>query len=261
MARMRCPEPLSFSMRRKRQRKNDNTCNHNVSSSPTKGQVLEKYIAQRFRLFSKFEQGISLSDAESWYSVLPEKIASHVASRCRCDVIVDPFAGAGGSCIQLATTCSYVIAIEKVSTRLRDAKHNAKVYNVANKIDFILGDAFQIFPSLVGKVDAMFIAPPWGGPNYENGDFFNFSRFQYQLSEIVDDALQVTENLAISLPRSSSPRQIASAIPEGRIFEVEYNYLNEKCKTITVYLGNLVKPLASSTDIHSCIEQVADDSK
>ncbi|GJQ15695.1 hypothetical protein GpartN1_g7486.t1 [Galdieria partita] len=209
--------------------------------------VHPKYIGQRFRLFSKFEQGISLSDPESWYSVLPEKIASHVASRCRCDIIVDPFAGAGGSCIQLATTCTYVIAIENVYTRLLDAKHNAEIYDVANKIDFILGDAFQIFPSFIGKVDVMFIAPPWGGPNYENGDFFNFGRFQYGLSEIVDTFLQVTDNLAISLPRSSSPRQIASTIPEGRIFEVEYNYLNDKCKTITVYLGSLVKPLVSSS--------------
>ncbi|EME29215.1 methyltransferase [Galdieria sulphuraria] len=230
-------------MRRKRSKRQSST---EVDRTSCNLKVHPKYIAQRFRLFSKFEQGISLSDSESWYSVLPEKIASHVASRCSCDVIVDPFAGAGGSCIQFATTCTYVIAIENVSSRLMDAKHNAEIYQVSNNIDFILGDAFQIFPSFIGKVDVIFIAPPWGGPNYENGDFFNFGRFQYRLSEIVDSFLQVTENLAISLPRSSSPRQIASAIPEGRLFEVEYNYLNDKCKTITVYLGSLVKSLVSS---------------
>ncbi|GJD11405.1 Trimethylguanosine synthase [Galdieria sulphuraria] len=184
-------------MRRKRSKRQSST---EVDRTSCNLKVHPKYIAQRFRLFSKFEQGISLSDSESWYSVLPEKIASHVASRCSCDVIVDPFAGA-----------------ENVSSRLMDAKHNAEIYQVSNNIDFILGDAFQIFPSFIGKVDVIFIAPPWGGPNYENGDFFNFGRFQYRLSEIVDSFLQVTENLAISLPRSSSPRQIASAIPEGSL--------------------------------------------
>jgi len=202
-------------------------------------EIHPKYIAQRFRLFSKYDQGISLSDHESWYSVLPEKIASHVAFRCSCDVIVDAFAGAGGSCIQFASTCKYVIAIENVNSRLMDAKHNAEIYNVAHKIDFILGDAFQIVRSFTGKVDAMFVAPPWGGPNYEDGGFFDFGRFQYQLGDLVDFALQVTPNVAISLPRTSSPREIARAVPQGQTFQVEYNYLNAKCKTITVYLGNL----------------------
>jgi len=42
---------------------------------------------------------------ESWYSVTPEKIAEHIAERCRCDLIVDGFCGAGGNSIQFAFTC------------------------------------------------------------------------------------------------------------------------------------------------------------
>ena len=35
----------------------------------------------------------------------PEKIAEHIAERCRCDVIVDAFCGVGGNSIQFAFTC------------------------------------------------------------------------------------------------------------------------------------------------------------
>lgn len=42
--------------------------------------VHDKYWAQRRRLFSRFDHGVML-DSEGWYSVTPEIIADHVASR------------------------------------------------------------------------------------------------------------------------------------------------------------------------------------
>lgn len=84
---------------------------------------LLKYWLQRYRLFSKFDEGIVLDrgrrivlnyfnrllfdsfQIEGWFSVTPEKIARHIAKRCRCDVIVDAFCGVGGNTIQFAFTC------------------------------------------------------------------------------------------------------------------------------------------------------------
>ena len=63
---------------------------------------LEKYWKQRFRLFSKFDEGIQL-DRESWFSVTPEAIAIHIAERCQSDLIVDAFCGVGGNAIQVRT--------------------------------------------------------------------------------------------------------------------------------------------------------------
>jgi trimethylguanosine synthase len=68
---------------------------------------LRKYWHRRFNLFSRFDEGIKL-DEESWYSVTPEQIAKHIAQRCKCDVIVDGFCGAGGNSIQFAFTCKRV---------------------------------------------------------------------------------------------------------------------------------------------------------
>ncbi|OAD62879.1 Trimethylguanosine synthase [Eufriesea mexicana] len=65
---------------------------------------LMKYWLKRYHLFSKFDEGIKM-DRESWFSVTPEKIAKHIAERCRCDTIIDAFCGAGGNAIQFAFTC------------------------------------------------------------------------------------------------------------------------------------------------------------
>ena len=43
---------------------------------------MSKYWAQRFRLFSRYDEGVRL-EPESWYSVTPERIAEHISERCR----------------------------------------------------------------------------------------------------------------------------------------------------------------------------------
>ena len=44
-----------------------------------------KYWGQRYRLWSKYDDGI-LMDDESWYSVTPEEIAAHIAEKCKSGV-------------------------------------------------------------------------------------------------------------------------------------------------------------------------------
>ena len=68
--------------------------------------------------------------------------------------MVDAFAGVGGNAIQFALTCDRVIAVELCLQRLTIARHNAKVYGVAHKIEFICGDFLQLAPSL--KVGMLF---------------------------------------------------------------------------------------------------------
>ena len=52
---------------------------------------MEKYWEQRYRLFSRFDEGIQM-DTEGWYSVTPERIAMHIAKRCAGrGIIIDGF--------------------------------------------------------------------------------------------------------------------------------------------------------------------------
>eukprot|EP00300_Choanocystis_sp_HF-7_P014857 c18855_g1_i3.p1 GENE.c18855_g1_i3~~c18855_g1_i3.p1 ORF type:complete len:207 (-),score=49.04 c18855_g1_i3:17-637(-) len=107
-----------------------------------------KYYSQRYHLFSRFDDGIQM-DEEGWFSVTPEAIARHIAQRCKGGVVVDAFCGVGGNTIQFALVCDHVIAIDIHPARLEMARHNAEVYGVANKVDFICGDFFEIVPNLV----------------------------------------------------------------------------------------------------------------
>lgn len=51
------------------------------------------------------------------------------------------------------------------------AKHNAAVYGVEDRIEFITGDFMKIAPHL--KADVVFLSPPWGGPQYLTTDVFD----------------------------------------------------------------------------------------
>ena len=69
---------------------------------------LKKFWNKRYYLFSKFDRGIKIDD-ESWYSITPEPMAKHIASRVEdtcgngdsqgsCNVL-DAFCGVGGNLI------------------------------------------------------------------------------------------------------------------------------------------------------------------
>lgn len=96
-----------------------------------------------------------------------------------------------------------VIALDTSAIRLALARHNAQIYGVADRIEFILSDyisfanaylrvsatsqpgstpssiqpeagaeahpAQQNYPQNTRKIDVVFLSPPWGGPTYLSG--------------------------------------------------------------------------------------------
>jgi trimethylguanosine synthase len=103
---------------------------------------LNKYWAQRKRLFSRFDEGIQM-DKEGWYSVTPESIANHLASRVvhmHKDskdglVVLDAFAGCGGNVIAFALRpeVSLVVCADTDISKLRIVSNNARVYGIHKK--------------------------------------------------------------------------------------------------------------------------------
>lgn len=51
-----------------------------------------------------------------------------------------------------------VIAIDVDPEKIAIAKHNASIYGVSDRIEFIVGDFFQLAPTL--KADVVFLSPP-----------------------------------------------------------------------------------------------------
>ncbi|XP_068093492.1 trimethylguanosine synthase [Hyperolius riggenbachi] len=206
---------------------------------------LAKYWAQRYRLFSRFDEGIKL-DEEGWFSVTPEKIAQHIAQRVRqcinCEVVVDAFCGVGGNAIQFALEGMKVIAVDIDPVKLELAYNNAEVYGVADQIEFIRADYMSIAADL--KADAVFLSPPWGGPDYVSAEIFDIkTMMNLDGFEIFQLSQKISKNIIYFVPRNTDIEQVASLAGPGGQVEIEQNFLNKKLKTLTVYFGDLIRKL------------------
>ncbi len=117
------------------------------------------------RLFSLWARGVRL-DAAARASLTPEEAALDIARRLRAETVFDAFCGAGGNAIALARMpwCRRVVAADNDPGRLELARHNAALYGVAQRIDFVQGDCFELWPRVQG-FQACFLDPPWeAGP-------------------------------------------------------------------------------------------------
>lgn len=199
---------------------------------------LLKFWKKRYMLFSKFEKGIKL-DEESWYSVTPEIISTHIAERCSCYLIVDPFCGAGSNVIQFAKTCELVIAIDIDPKKIEIARHNAELYGVADRIQFIIGDFFALAPTL--KADVVFLSPPWGGPDLMNLEEYKLSYIMPEkggIKHMMSLTRQISSNIALHLPKNSNIFDCIQSA-EDSFIEVQQNMLNSRYNSLTVYYSEL----------------------
>ncbi|ETE64945.1 Trimethylguanosine synthase, partial [Ophiophagus hannah] len=203
-------ESEANTMKKKKNKKMQKWKNRNVKCLPHKianDPELTKYWAQRYRLFSRFDEGIQL-DREGWFSVTPEKIAQHIADRVKLsfdsDIIVDAFCGVGGNAIQFALAEKRVIAVDIDPVKIQLAHNNAMVYGVADQIEFICGDFMKLASSLKADV-------------------------------------KITNNIVYFLPRNADVDQVASLAGPGGKVEIEQNFLNNRLKTITAYFGDLIR--------------------
>uniref|UniRef100_A0A8C8YKR1 Trimethylguanosine synthase n=1 Tax=Prolemur simus TaxID=1328070 RepID=A0A8C8YKR1_PROSS len=233
---------------KKKKKKNKNKKVNGLPPEIASVPELAKYWAQRYRLFSRFDDGIKL-DREGWFSVTPEKIAEHIAGRVsqsKCDIVVDAFCGVGGNTIQFALTGKIVIAIDIDPVKIDLARNNAEVYGVADKIEFICGDFLLLAPCL--KADVVFLSPPWGGPDYATAETFDIRTMMSPDGfEIFRLSQKITNNIVYFLPRNADVDQVASLAGPGGQVEIEQNFLNNKLKTITAYFGDLIRRPASET--------------
>ena len=210
-------------------------------------------------------------DEEGWYSVTPERVADQIAERCRCDTILDAFCGVGGNAIAFAKTCERgaqtfdilqcsclklrrhaVIALDTNPTRLALARHNAVIYGVADRIEFILTDYLSFAQSYLNlplksmrKIDVVFLSPPWGGPSYLSGSTVEAGETvakvaidddvipieahpEYSLANIqpihggklFELSRRISRNVAFFLPRNSKLEEICALLQDEQSKDV-----------------------------------------
>ncbi len=100
-------------------------------------------------------------DEEGRLSLTPEALALRIGEASAGRRVLDLTCGAGGNAIGFARAGCTVIAVERDRERLEDARHNARLYEVADRITFVHGDAREQVDQ--HDVDVIFIDPPWGG--------------------------------------------------------------------------------------------------
>ncbi|KAG5190989.1 RNA cap guanine-N2 methyltransferase-domain-containing protein, partial [Tribonema minus] len=162
----------------------------------------------------------------------------------RCNVVVDAFVGCGGNAIQFALASHCVIGIDVDPAKLTAAAANAAAYGVRDRIQLILGDAMRVLPLLRGKVDVVFLSPPWGGPAYARAAEFDLGRMvpaPLNGVDVLRAARAAADNVIYFLPRNCSVVQVGLLAAEGgeRLpCELETQFLNGKLKTKTAYFGH-----------------------
>ncbi|KIY46827.1 S-adenosyl-L-methionine-dependent methyltransferase [Fistulina hepatica ATCC 64428] len=230
---------------------------------------LKKYFYQRTRFLSRYDDPPGcLLDEEGWYSITPELIADQIADRCRSDTVIDAFCGVGGNAIAFAKTCQRVIALDISPTRLALARHNAQVYGVADRIEFILADYISFAEAYVDRhserkraIDVVFLSPPWGGPSYLAGSSRRASPSAAATAEDDDDthptyslssikpipgdqlfhlSRKITPNIAYYLPRNADINEVSELLDgTDETVEIEEEWMGNKLKVLTCYFGGL----------------------
>jgi len=205
---------------------------------PPDPSIPAKFWYQRLRLFSKYEEGIQL-DTEGWFSTTPELIAKMIARRMGKGVVLDAMCGAGGNTIQMALNGASVLALDHNYDRLEMCRHNARIYGVEDKITFLCGDVFEKLAQMIKekvKVDAIFLAPPWGGQFYEQTKF-DIRMMPVDGMKLFKKAEELCGNIAMYLPRNVDTNQVRNLSESG--CEIAKNRLYGKVKSVTCYYGDL----------------------
>lgn len=174
----------------------------------------------------------------------------------------------GGNTIQFALSGRWerVYGIERDAEVLACARHNAEIYGVADQIEWIEGDCFDLLKDVVGRDEddgsrvVIFGSPPWGGefffsfffvlefffysfsshrsgereseqkllylwlgdwihigPGYRFDSVFDLSKMQpYNLNDLIDLFLSLTDDVILYLPRTSDLRQLAARTHGGK---------------------------------------------
>ena len=88
------------------------------------------------------------------------------------------------------------------------------IYGVEDRIEFIVGDYFEIIQTL--RPDVVFLSPPWGGPEYLDQETFDLANMSgLDGIKIFNDAAKLTKNIAYFVPRNTDGASLAKLAGEG----------------------------------------------
>jgi predicted RNA methylase len=144
-----------------------------------------------------------LLDEEAMYSttdqITAEKIAASISEYVSVTgEIIDATACVGGSTLALASVFKKVVAIEKDQVKFGFLKHNMTLLGLSEKVTCVHGDCLE--KCIKYKSDAIFIDPPWGGPQYKNAELMSLTLSGIPLSEVCRHLSPYTQYIILKVP-------------------------------------------------------------
>lgn len=126
--------------------------------------------SKRDHLFASLDASVRdnmMVDEVALYSITPSWMAEQMTELLAAyvpatGVITDSCACVGGNTLNFAKRFRHVYAIEFAQQRKELLEHNVRVCGLADKVTCLAGDYHAYRDRLVQ--DAVFVDPPWGGP-------------------------------------------------------------------------------------------------
>eukprot|EP01138_Halocafeteria_seosinensis_P002492 gb/GECG01002549.1/.p1 GENE.gb/GECG01002549.1/~~gb/GECG01002549.1/.p1 ORF type:complete len:453 (+),score=58.86 gb/GECG01002549.1/:1-1359(+) len=237
----------------------ENTTDYDIGNASPEHDI-SKYWSKRFTLWSRFNWGIQM-DNEGWYSVTPEALAAYIASRCPKGPVIDAFAGVGGNSIQFALAGHSVTAIEIDETRCTMMERNASIYEASDKITICHRDFFGWAREHQPITGTLFLAPPWGGPEYTRKEHFSV-RADIDIDGIdgavlLERALQWSRRVIYYLPKNTDVNELCHVLRMAcNLIHIRWSehhiYESEEPSAVLMYLGIKEKTKALLADIRLC---------
>lgn len=154
-----------------------------------------------------FERPGARLDEEGRISLTPEPLARALGQRAGARRVIDATAGCGGNTIGFARAGASVLAIERDPERLLLARHNVRLYGVASRVRFVVGDAEAHVAD--EEAELWFVDPPWGA---------DWDRTRTTLADLplLGTLLGLPRpELWAKVPPSFDPSTVPGAVPEA----------------------------------------------
>jgi 16S rRNA G966 N2-methylase RsmD len=178
------------------------------------------------------------ADDETYRTGLDVRFANHIAGRFRGRVVLETCAGGGFTTIALARTAAHVFSVEIDPGRQKEAKRNAAIAGVKEKITFIRADIFDVeIDNLPEPIDAALIDPDWADRESNHIYRFEDSTTSPPSDWLLDYICDYTENITLLQPPFIDQSEFNTALPH----ELEKLYLAEKHEYYCLYFGRLAK--------------------
>lgn len=172
--------------------------------------------------------------------------ADHIASKFKgCKVVLDTCCGAGFIAIALANCVDKVITVDINPEHLAQAKNNANIAGVSDKIVFIHGDIISNkIISSISFFDGAFLDPDWARAGDDKTIHTSrLSEMQPPADVLLELIRSRIENIALRLPKEIDTGELE----KYKNYKIERFLMNGKIKFFTIYFGKLLE--STKTDL------------